>query len=93
MEITIGQTIISGYRCTECDNEFWEVPSWGYCDETMACTDPETIVPTTWVATKTDLSYYSRQQLLGGTSHYDYCYLLGGTSAQNYYYLLGGTSH
>ena len=69
MEITIGQTIINGYRCTECDNEFWEVPSWGYCDETMACTDPETIVPTTWVATKTDLSYYSRQQLLGGTSH------------------------
>jgi hypothetical protein len=55
--VKIENGIVEGFKCVECDDTFYAIPSWGYCDNTLGCTDPETLVPFTWVADEFDLKY------------------------------------
>jgi hypothetical protein len=57
MVATIESGMVQGYKCVECDDTFYSIPSWGYCDNTLDCTDPETLVPFTWVADEFDLRH------------------------------------
>ena len=53
----IENGIVKGFKCVECEDTLYSIPSWGYCDNTIACTDPSTLVPFTWVADDFDLKY------------------------------------
>ena len=53
----IENGIVQGYKCVECEDTLYAIPSWGYCDNTLACTDPDTLVPFTWVADEFDLKH------------------------------------
>lgn len=47
---TVQDGMVQGFKCVECDDTFYSIPEWGYCDNTLDCTDPDTLVPFTWVA-------------------------------------------
>ena len=53
----IENGIVQGYKCVACGDTFYSVPWWGYCDNTLDCTDLETIQPFTWVADEFDLKH------------------------------------
>ena len=59
--IIVGQTIIHGFICTACEDTFYEVPSWGYCDRYIECTDPDTLVAHEWVADEADAYWFPIQ--------------------------------
>jgi hypothetical protein len=39
--------IVEGFKCVECGDEFFRFPTFGYCDNTLACasSDGESIQP------------------------------------------------
>ena len=39
--------IVEGFKCVECGDEFSKFPTFGYCDNTLACasSDGESVQP------------------------------------------------
>ena len=43
----MNKVIVEGFKCVECGDEFSKFPTFGYCDNTLACaaSDGESIQP------------------------------------------------
>lgn len=54
--------MIDGYKCVECEDTFYNIPEYGYCDNTLDCAIAyeDGIKPYSWVATEYDLANLAR---------------------------------
>ena len=54
--------MIDGYKCVECEDTFYNIPEYGYCDNTLDCAMAyeDGIKPYSWVATDFDLAYLAK---------------------------------
>jgi hypothetical protein len=61
-DIKMNKMVIDGFKCVECEDTYYAMPSFGYCDNTLACATAhgDSIVAWTWVATDFDLAYLAK---------------------------------
>jgi hypothetical protein len=61
-DIKMNKMVIDGFKCVECEDTYYTMPSFGYCDNTLACatTDGDSLKAWTWVVTKDDLAYLAK---------------------------------
>jgi hypothetical protein len=55
----MNEVIVEGFKCIECEDTYYSMPSFGYCDNTLDCAISYTdgIKPHSWVADEYDLAY------------------------------------
>lgn len=58
----MNEMVIEGFKCVECEDTFYSMPSFGYCDNTLECaiSDGDSVKPHSWVVTKEDLAYLAK---------------------------------
>jgi hypothetical protein len=56
------EIVIEGFKCDVCEDTYYSTPSFGYCDNTLACANTygDSIKPYSWIANHYDLKYIER---------------------------------
>jgi hypothetical protein len=56
------EIVIEGFKCVECEDTYYHMPSFGYCDNTLECaiSDGDSVKPHSWVANEGDVRYLVR---------------------------------
>ena len=56
------EIVIEGFKCDVCEDTYYSTPSFGYCDNTLACANAygDSIKPYSWIANEYDLRYLER---------------------------------
>jgi hypothetical protein len=59
----MNEIVIEGFKCDVCEDTYYSTPSFGYCDNTLACANAygDSIKPYSWIANEYDLRYLTRQ--------------------------------
>ena len=58
----MNEIVIEGFKCDVCDDTYYHMPSFGYCDNTLECAIAygDSIKPHSWVANEYDVRYLAR---------------------------------
>ncbi len=56
------EVIVEGFKCVECEDTYYSMPSFGYCDNTLECAIAygNSLKAHSWVATDFDLAYLAK---------------------------------